>query len=241
MGAYERGTIAAPTVTSISPAAGTAQGGTVVTIDGSGFTGATAVSFGNTPAIEFTDVSDGQITATSPQGLGTVDVTVTTPGGTSAASTADQFTYQMNLVVTTLVDKLDTNYDPNNLSLREALALTNSNPGGENNINFDIKLAGGTIHLSLGELAITDSVSIVDSQPFVGGGGDVCIDASGKSRIFDINDGDSSHVSEVTIGGTNGGSDGHLTLSGGTRTMAARSIPPKFIFGRFEHSAEHRH
>ena len=38
-------------------------------------------------------VSSTDITATSPAGTGTVDVTVTTPGGKSATSTADHFTY----------------------------------------------------------------------------------------------------------------------------------------------------
>ena len=192
-----------PTVTSISPAVGSAQGGTAVTINGSGFTGATAVSFGGTPATAFTVVSDGQITATSPQGLGKVDVMVTTPGGTSAASTADQFTYQMNLVVTTLVDKLDANYDPNDLSLRDALALTNSNAGGENTITFATGLSGGTIHLSFGELAIVDSVDIANTNA-----ASITIDAGGGSRIFDINDGDSNNASNVEIE--------NLTLSGGS-------------------------
>ena len=38
-------------------------------------------------------VNDTTITADSPAGTGTVDVTVTTPAGTSATSPADQFTY----------------------------------------------------------------------------------------------------------------------------------------------------
>jgi uncharacterized membrane protein len=37
--------------------------------------------------------SDTQITAISPAGTGTVDITVTTPAGTSAVSQDDQFTY----------------------------------------------------------------------------------------------------------------------------------------------------
>ena len=52
-----------------------------MTITGTGFTGATAVDFGTTAATNLTVVSDTQITATSPAGTGTVDVTVTTPGG----------------------------------------------------------------------------------------------------------------------------------------------------------------
>jgi hypothetical protein len=82
-----------PVVTAVSPASGQAGGGTVVTITGSGFTGATAVTFGSTAAASFTVTSDGQIVATSPAGTGTVDVTVTTPSGESDSTSSDQFTY----------------------------------------------------------------------------------------------------------------------------------------------------
>ena len=83
----------APVVSGISPATGAVNGGTMVTISGTSFTGATAVSFGSTPAFSKTVNSDTQITAISPAGTGTVHVTVTAPGGTSATTSADQFTY----------------------------------------------------------------------------------------------------------------------------------------------------
>ncbi|MFI6446254.1 IPT/TIG domain-containing protein, partial [Kitasatospora sp. NPDC050543] len=73
----------APTLIVLSPSQGTALGGNTVTIVGSGFTGASAVKFGTTAASSFTVVSDSTITAVSPAGSGTVQVTVTTPGGTS--------------------------------------------------------------------------------------------------------------------------------------------------------------
>ncbi|WP_161495018.1 autotransporter domain-containing protein [Caulobacter sp. BP25] len=83
-----------PTVTGISPTSGTTAGGTSVVITGTNFTGATAVSFGATAASGFTVNSATQITATSPAGAaGVVDVTVTTPSGTSGTGAADQFTY----------------------------------------------------------------------------------------------------------------------------------------------------
>ena len=84
-----------PSVTSITPATGPAAGGTVVTINGSFLTGATGVNFGTVAATNVSVNADGtQITATAPAGTGIVDVTVVTPlGGTSATSTADQFTY----------------------------------------------------------------------------------------------------------------------------------------------------
>jgi phospholipase C len=80
-------------VAAVNPAVGNPAGSTSVTISGSGFTGATAVMFGTKPARSFTVISDGTITAKSSPGGGVVDVTVTTPSGTSAASAADQFTY----------------------------------------------------------------------------------------------------------------------------------------------------
>jgi 2',3'-cyclic-nucleotide 2'-phosphodiesterase/3'-nucleotidase len=84
-----------PTVTHISPPSGAATGGTTVTITGTGFSGATAVTFGTAGAAAFTVNTPTHITATSPAGsVGlTVDITVTTPTGTSATSSADRFTY----------------------------------------------------------------------------------------------------------------------------------------------------
>ena len=85
--------VVAPVVTGMSPTSGPTAGGTLVTITGTGFTGATAVDFGTTAATDLTVVNDTTITADSPAGTGTVDVTVITPAGTSATSPADQFTY----------------------------------------------------------------------------------------------------------------------------------------------------
>jgi hypothetical protein len=83
-----------PSVTSLGTSSGSTAGGTAVTINGSGFTGATAVSFGTVAAASFTVVSDSQISAVSPaQASGTVDVTVTTFAGTSSTGSADHFTY----------------------------------------------------------------------------------------------------------------------------------------------------
>jgi hypothetical protein len=77
-----------PTITGISPASGSTQGGTTVTISGTNLGGAT-VSFGGAAAKISAD-SGTQITVTTPPGsAGTVTVTVTTPGG----SASGQFTY----------------------------------------------------------------------------------------------------------------------------------------------------
>ncbi|MGK8508114.1 beta strand repeat-containing protein [Nocardia asiatica] len=75
--------VPAPTLASTVPDSGPETGGNTVTFTGTGFTGATAVNFGATPASSFTVVSDTQITATAPAGTGTTAVTVTTAGGPS--------------------------------------------------------------------------------------------------------------------------------------------------------------
>jgi hypothetical protein len=82
-----------PTVTSVSPASGPAAGGTGVTITGTNLENASAVKFGAAAAGSFTVESPTTITASSPAGTGTVDVIVTTPGGTSTTGAADHFTY----------------------------------------------------------------------------------------------------------------------------------------------------
>jgi hypothetical protein len=84
-----------PTVKKVSPKRGSAAGGTSVTITGTGFTAVTAVKFGSTKAAGFTVNSATSISAVSPAGTtGLVEVTVTTPNGTSGISSKDRFTFK---------------------------------------------------------------------------------------------------------------------------------------------------
>ena len=88
-------TYIAPSVTSIAPTTGTHLGGTAVKITGVNLTGVTAVKFGTTSATTFSVNAAGTIiTVTAPAHVaGAVDITVTTPAGTTAVVTADRFTY----------------------------------------------------------------------------------------------------------------------------------------------------
>jgi alpha-tubulin suppressor-like RCC1 family protein len=81
-----------PAVFEVTPNQGPEAGGISVTITGVHLGGATAVDFGSTSA-SFTVNSDSSITAVSPPGVGTVDVTVTTPEGTTPTSSTDRFSY----------------------------------------------------------------------------------------------------------------------------------------------------
>ncbi len=87
--------VGAPTITGISPTIGVGSGGNSVTITGTNFVVGSTVQFGTNAAASVVINSSTSITAISPSGsLGTVDITVTTGSGTSATSTADQFTYE---------------------------------------------------------------------------------------------------------------------------------------------------
>jgi hypothetical protein len=82
-----------PVVTSVSPSEGASGVGTGVEIDGDFLSDAQRVDFGQSSAA-FSANNDGSLGAIAPlTGSGTVDVTVTTPSGTSATSPADQYTY----------------------------------------------------------------------------------------------------------------------------------------------------
>jgi len=119
---------AAPTVTSINPNSGPILGGTTVTIYGTNFQGATVVSFGGTPAT-YTVVSATQITATSPaHSIGTVDITVTTPNGTSATSSADQYTYTATAAPT--FTSITPNFGPTSGGTSVMIVGTNFVSGG---------------------------------------------------------------------------------------------------------------
>jgi hypothetical protein len=82
-------------VSGVSPSSGPTTGGTAITITGTGFASGDTVMVGQAAATNVTVISPTQITATAPAGrAGTVDVTVTGPGGSvSATSPADQYTY----------------------------------------------------------------------------------------------------------------------------------------------------
>jgi alpha-tubulin suppressor-like RCC1 family protein len=84
-----------PAVANVSPRRGPTAGGTEVTISGSNFTEATAVDFGSTGAAHFTVNSATSISAISPAHTAElVDVTVTTPGGTSALSQHGRYKFR---------------------------------------------------------------------------------------------------------------------------------------------------
>lgn len=92
--------VPAPTVTSLSVTSGPLRGGTTVTVSGTSFAGpgfsASSVAFGGSAGSKLTVLSPTQLTVVSPSmsATGSVNVVVTTAGGSSALSSADVFTYR---------------------------------------------------------------------------------------------------------------------------------------------------
>lgn len=155
--------VALPVVSSVSPALGTTAGGTSVTITGTGFTGASAVSFGATPATSYTVDSATQITATAPAGAqGTIDVTVTTVGGSSATGASTRFTYAAAPTATTGVASSIT-------ATGATIAGTASDNGAETTLSFEYgqtisygstaTATPGTLSAGAGSTAVSGSLS----------------------------------------------------------------------------------
>ena len=103
----------------------------------------------------------------------------------------------LSLIVDTLVDESDGNYDAGDLSLREAIGLANGSLVA-NTITFAASLTSGgaaTIPLTLGELRIVEALTIN------GPGADrLTIDASGNDPTPTVNNGDGSRVFHVDDG-----------------------------------------
>ena len=99
--------------------------------------------------------------------------------------------YEANfLVVDTAVDESDGDFSAGDLSLREAIELTNANPGADT-IAFAASLAGSTITLTLGELTITDDLTITGL-----GADQLTISGNHASRIFRV---DNAAPTTITV------------------------------------------
>ncbi len=88
---------AKPVITGVSPGSCASRGGVMATINGSGFSGATAVLFGDNIVTNMTVVNDSVITAIIPaHEAGSVNVQVQTPYWTSDINPSVQVTYTAN-------------------------------------------------------------------------------------------------------------------------------------------------
>ncbi len=158
--ALASGYVPVPRVTSVSVSQGPSSGGTSVTITGTGFTGATQVSFGTTPAANFTVAGDTSVVAVSPAApAGTVDVTVTGPGGTDTTAPLDQFTFVAAPTVSGL--------SPSSGALNTTPPVTITGTGftGASEVTFGDQPAGFTVD---SDTQITATVPVGEAVDTVG-------------------------------------------------------------------------
>ena len=217
------GTTPAPAIASFTPTRGPI--GSSVTINGSAFTGATAVRVGGVSTSAFTVNADGtQIVATVPTGAVTGFVGVTTPGG--SADSADSFTVTEtpSLVVTTLSDA---STDTDGLtSLREAIGRANTD-GVASAISFTVS---GVIRLSsaLPNLVSNGTLTITGPQAGVAISGDANDSGAndvGDVRIFRVDSGADVTLDNLALrGGRSGRFDGGAIFSQGKLTLAGSTL-----------------
>ncbi|MEU4862512.1 IPT/TIG domain-containing protein [Kitasatospora aureofaciens] len=197
---YTYGTV--PVITSLTPTSGTA--GTSVIISGSGFTGASSVHFG-TASATFTVLSDGQIQATAPAGSGTVQVTVTTPAGTSNSAA---FTYTVLPVITSLT--------PTSGTAGTSVIISGSGFTGASSVHFGTASATFTV-LSDGQIQATAPAGSGTVQVTVTTPAGTSNSAAFTYTVLPVitsltpNQGPTSGGNTVTISGTN--------LSGATSVL----------------------
>jgi hypothetical protein len=123
-----------PAVASFLPLNGPV--GTQVTLTGTGFTGASAVSFNGTSATFGVD-SDLQISTTVPLGATTGAISVTTPGGTSASISSFTVTASVTPAVTT--------FAPARGPRGRQVTITGSDLTGATDVTFAGVSAGFTV------------------------------------------------------------------------------------------------
>jgi hypothetical protein len=117
-----------PTICGFSPTSGPV--GTVVTITGTSFTGATTVNFNGTAAT-FTVNSDGQISTTVPSGATTGPISVTTTGGT--ATSGSNFTVRTS----TSTGPTISGFNPTSGPVGTRVTITGTNFTGVTAVKFN--------------------------------------------------------------------------------------------------------
>ncbi|MBS0582315.1 MAG: IPT/TIG domain-containing protein, partial [Proteobacteria bacterium] len=201
-----------------------------VTITGTNLSGATAVQFGATNAASFTVNSATSITAVAPAGsAGAVDVTVTTAGGTSATSAADQYTY----VAAPTAGAINPTSGPTAGGTSVTVTGTDfvagtttvtiggtTIPSGSVTVNSSTSLTLTTPAHASGNVAVTVTTSGGTSAPVPGG---YTYAAAPTISLLSPNSGGTAGGTSVTITGTNLAGASSVTFDGLTAAIGSNT------------------
>ncbi len=160
-------------ITDISPLSGPNIGGTSVTITGTNFTGATAVTFGGIAATSLNIVDSTTITCITPavSSDGAVGVVVTTGGGPSASFSS--FTYSTSPVISSISPS------SGGIAGGASVTITGINFTGATSVTFD-GIAATTINV----VNSTTITCITPARTSAGAVGIVVSTAGGSSAEF---------------------------------------------------------
>jgi hypothetical protein len=209
----------------VCPGSGTKLGQTPVTITGTNFTGATAVTFGGKPATAVVVVNATTITALTPaNNPGTVDVTVTTPGGTSAPL-PNAYTY---LTVAPTVTAVNPN--TGSTTGNSAVTITGTDFTGATAVTFDGIAVGSFTVLSATTIVTTTpahpaagAVNVVVTTPSGSGTGTgvftYVTQAPPTVTAVNPNSGNTAGGTQVQITGTNFSGASSVTIGGNPATF----------------------
>ena len=153
-----------PTVTSISPSAGTTAGGTSVTIKGTGFLSGATVEIGN-PATSVNVVSETEITATTAAtAAGSDEVVVTDAGGISTGTPSPSYTYVIPPTVTSISPSAGTTAGGTSVTIKGTGFLSGAtveigNPATSVNVVSETEITATTAATAAGsdEVVVTDT------------------------------------------------------------------------------------
>jgi hypothetical protein len=228
-GADDYAYVPLPTITALGPAAGPAAGGNTVTITGANLTEASAVTFGGASATSFSVIGPTQITATVPPlPAGTVDVRVITPGGTSANTAADNYTYVAAPTVTSLAPNQGptaggTSVVVTGATLSGATAVTF---GGTAATSFTVNSAtqvtavapahdAGVVDVLVTTVGGTSANTAADDFTYLPAGSLLGVVDKGGEKVYFYNT-SGTLLSTVNLNSANGDARGITTVNGST-------------------------
>jgi Bacterial Ig-like domain (group 3)/IPT/TIG domain len=126
-----------PKVTGLSVSGGSTAGGAVVDVLGENLAGVTTVHFGPNASVHVQPLSAYAVAAVAPAGTGTVDVTASGAGGTSATGESDRYAYSAppRTESSPVVESVAPNSGP--LSGGAVVTIKGSHLGGAFAVEFD--------------------------------------------------------------------------------------------------------
>lgn len=149
-----------PTIDSVSPSAGPSTGGQTVTITGTNLSTVTSVTFNGASSVIQVATPTTIEVRTPPHALGTVDVTVTTSGGSATAP--DAYTFEVPTTPVTLTSSLNPSTYGDSVTFT---AMVNDQTAEGTVSFFDGGTLLATVTVNIGEAIYTTSTLTAGSHP----------------------------------------------------------------------------